>query len=271
MMTFLFWNIKRNPIQEIIGDIVEAHEVDFVILAECNVGEVTLLRELNRNNSTFSVSGPARGKIHVYVRFPKNWLRALRTTLDLSICQLENPITNSKTIIAAAHLPSKRHYGTDELANIAFESREEIESVEREVCHSNTIVVGDLNMNPFEKGVVSFGGFHSVMDKKVALKGSRVVRGKRRGFFYNPMWSLMGDESCGPPGTFYYNDSSSLQNFYWNTLDQVLLRPSLIPRFPENELRVITEVDSYSLVSDSGIPKSRAFSDHLPLLFKVDI
>jgi len=270
-MTFLFWNIKRNPIQKIIGDIVEIYEVDIVILAECKIGEIDLLRELNRGSSIFSLASPAIGKILIYVRFPAGWLRTLKDTLDLSIRHLENPVTDSKTIIVAAHLPSKSHYDADVLENIASESREEIESVEREVCHTNTIVVGDLNMNPFEKGVASFLGFHGVMDKRVAQKGSRVMRGKQRGFFYNPMWSLMGDESCGPPGTFYYNDSSSLQNFYWNTLDQVLLRPDLIPLFPDNELKIITEINSCSLVSDNGIPKSSTVSDHLPLLFKIDI
>ncbi len=271
MMTFLFWNIKRNPIQEIIGDIVEINEVDIVILAECSIGEIELLRELNRGKSIFSLVAPAIGKTPIYVRFPADWLRPLKVTLDLSIHHLENPVTDSKTTIVAAHLPSKRHYDADALESIASESREEIESVEHEVGHTNTIVVGDLNMNPFEKGVASFLGFQGVMDKRVARSGSRVMRGKRRDFFYNPMWSLMGDESSGPPGTFYYNDSSSLQNFYWNTLDQVLLRPDLIPRFPDNELKIITEINSRSLVSDHGIPKSSTVSDHLPLLFKIDI
>ncbi len=271
MMTFLFWNIKGNPIQEIIGDVVEIYEVDVVILAECKIGEIDLLRELNRGTSRFSLAPPAIGKTLIYVKFPTAWLKPMRDTLDLSIRHLENPITQSKTIIVAAHLPSKSHYDSDVLESIVTESREEIENVEREVCHMNTIIVGDLNMNPFEKGVASFQGFQGVMDKKVARKGSRVMRGKRRGFFYNPMWSLMGDESCGPPGTFYYNDSSSFQNYYWNTLDQVLLRPDLIPFFPDNELRIITEINSYSLVSDNGIPKSNTVSDHLPLLFRIDI
>lgn len=271
MMTFLFWNIKGNPIQEIVGDIVELHEVDFVILAECRIEQIDLLRELNRGNSIFSLAGPATGKILIYVKFPAVWLRTLRITLDLSIRHLENPITDSRTIIVAAHLPSKSHYDADALESIASESREDIESVEREVGHSNTIVVGDLNMNPFEKGVASFWGFQGVMDKRVAQRESRVMRGMRRGFFYNPMWSLMGDESSGPPGTFYYNDSSSLNNFYWHTLDQVLLRPALIPRFPDNEIKVITEINSCSLVSNNGIPRSSKVSDHLPLLFKVDI
>lgn len=254
-----------------VGDIVELYDVDIVILAECKIGEIDLLRELNRGSSYFSLAGPTDGKILMYVKFPTDWIRTLRDTLDLSIRHLENPITERKTIIVAAHLPSKRHYDADALENIASESREEIESVERKLCHSNTIIVGDLNMNPFEKGVASFLGFQGVMDKRVARNESRCFRGKRRSFFYNPMWSLMGDESCGPPGTFYYNDSSSMQNFYWNTLDQVLLRPALIPLFPNDELRIITEINSCSLVSDNGIPKSSTVSDHLPLLFKIDI
>ena len=134
----------------------------------------------------------------------------------------------------------------------------------------NTIVVGDFNMNPFDDGLASFYGFHSVMDKVVARKESRIVHGEERSFFYNPMWSLMGDGSQGPSGTYYYNSGGS-KNFYWNMLDQVILRPDLIPFFPDNELRIISETYSCSLLRDSGVPDARMASDHLPLLFKIDI
>ena len=45
-------------------------------------------------------------------------------------------------------------------------------------------------MNPFDPGVTSGEGFHGVMDKRIAEKGSRKIVGKVRDFFYNPMWSL---------------------------------------------------------------------------------
>ena len=271
MMTFLFWNTNGNPVQTIIGDIVEMHEVDIVILSECKIDEAKLIGELNREYFYVPSSSFAKNaKISIYARSCKNWLQPLRDTADLSIRRLVKPRGNEEILLVAAHLPSKRNYRDEDLRGFAERSRMDIEESEHSVGHKNTVVVGDLNMNPFDEGLVSFYGFHSVMDKRIAQMESRVLRGESRSFFYNPMWSLMGDGTCGPPGTFYFNNSRS-RNYYWNMLDQVLLRPDLIPLFPDNELRIITETHSYSLLKDSGIPDSTTASDHLPILFKIDI
>ena len=209
-------------------------------------------------------------RISIYVKSCKDWLRPVNDTKYLSIQHLEKPRRDGEMLIVAAHLPSEREYDDEDLLDFAEESRMEIERSEHSVGHKNTIVVGDFNTNPFDDRLVSFRGFHSVMDKRIAQRGSRILRGKERCFFYNPMWSLLGDRTSGPPGTFYYNKSKSIV-YFWHMLDQVLLRPDLIPFFPDNELRIITETDSDSLLSNNGIPNKSEASDHLPLLFKVAI
>ena len=125
-------------------------------------------------------------------------------------------------------------------------------------------------MNPFEIGVVSAAGFHGVMDQRIAQRGSRRIKGKKYAFFYNPMWGLLGDTSTGPPGTYYY-DTGTQTNLFWNMYDQVLIRPELLHNFHAEELAVLTEVDNKSLLSSSGIPDIHIGSDHLPVLFKLDL
>ena len=71
--------------------------------------------------------------------------------------------------------------------------REMIKRAEEKAGHRHTIVIGDLNMSPFEPGMVAANGFHAVSDKNIAAKGSRVVQGTEFDFFYNPMWSCLGD------------------------------------------------------------------------------
>ncbi len=51
----------------------------------------------------------------------------------------------------------------------------------------------------------------------------------------------------------------------------VLLRPDLMDRFPSEELRILTEDGDSSLLSPSGLPDKAAGSDHLPVLFKLDL
>ena len=154
---------------------------------------------------------------------------------------------------------------------LATRWRQQIEEAEKLVGHRQTVIVGDLNMNPFDPGVIASDCFHGVMDKKIAKRGRRKVDGQDREFFYNPMWSLLGDESMGPPGTYYYDASSRPLNYYWHMFDQVLLRPELVPLFPSDDLRILTDAGSDSLMKSRGIPDSRGASDHFPLLFRLNI
>jgi hypothetical protein len=80
---------------------------------------------------------------------------------------------------------------------------EQIHEAETQYVHTRTVVVGDMNMNPFEDGMCRSEGLHAVMCKHIARKEKRTVLGKERLFFYNPMWNFLGDETRGPPGTYY--------------------------------------------------------------------
>jgi hypothetical protein len=77
-----------------------------------------------------------------------------------------------------------------------------VRDVEKRVGHDRTIVVGDLNMNPFDAGIVGAEGLNAVMTKQIASQGGRKVDAVRYPFFYNPMWSHFGDSTHEeyPPG-----------------------------------------------------------------------
>ena len=88
--------------------------------------------------------------------------------------------------------------------------------------------------------------------------------------FYNPMWRFFGEHTPGgPAGTCYYNRAEHVWTF-WNTYDQVLIRPSLLERFPDDALDVVRRVGGNSLLRE-GVPHRKRFSDHLPLVFDVDL
>ena len=271
MMTFLFWNVSNNPVQRIIAELAEEHEADVIILVECDIKEADLLYELNSRSEARYSSPSRRGrKTDIYTRFPARWLTPQADTYGMSIQHFVDPIIDAKLLVVAVHLPSRLHQTDDGLSHLAARWRSAIEEAEKKVGHSNTLLVGDLNMDPFHSGVVSSEGFHGTMDRRIANRKTRTVLEEDRLFFYNPMWSLFGDESDGPPGTFYYNASSEPVNYYWHMYDQVLLRPDLIPFFPNRELRILTHTGSDSMLTSSGRPDADSASDHLPLLFKLD-
>ncbi len=82
--------------------------------------------------------------------------------------------------------------------------------------------------------------------------------------FYNPMWNLFGDND-NKPGTFYYKKSAHLM-YFWNTLDQVIIRPGLIDSFNSDSLEIISSVGEISLVDENHRPR---LSDHLPIFFSI--
>ncbi len=66
---------------------------------------------------------------------------------------------------------------------------------ETHLGHRNTVVIGDLNVNPFEDALTAADGLQGVMDRAVAARPARTVQGHAWDYFYNPMWSRLGDDS----------------------------------------------------------------------------
>ncbi len=142
-----------------------------------------------------------------------------------------------------------------------------IKEAEAKVKHDRTLVIGDFNLNPFEPGMVSADGFHAVMDRNIASKVSRQVQGEECKYFYNPMWRLMGNDMNGSLGTYYYR--GGYISYFWNTFDQVLLRPSLLKYFRSDDVSIISQIGDKNLLKNNRINKS--FSDHLPITIKLNI
>jgi hypothetical protein len=270
MTNFLFWNLNKKPLARPVGALAVEHNIDVLILAECGIKIAELLMVLNAGEAAkYSRAFSPSDRLLVLSRLPHNSIKPLLDDEFLSIRRISPPI-GIDILLVAAHLSSKLFEDSGDQALTATRFARIIEEQEDSVGHRRTVMVGDLNMDPFEAGVVGGDALHAVMDKRIALKGSRFINGKERRFFYNPMWGRMGDGSQGPPGT-YYRRSSKQVTYFWHTLDQVLLRPELINRFDENAFRVITGIGDTSLLKDDGIPDVSVGSDHLPLMFGLDL
>jgi len=155
-----------------------------------------------------------------------------------------------------------------------------VKELEKKVKHDRTVIVGDFNMNPFEDGIVGAEGLNAAMSRRVAEKEQRTVDRVKYPFLYNPMWSFFGDSTHAdhpplsplhePPGTCYYPAGESRWH-HWNIFDQVLLRPSLLPCFNNKDLQIVTTDGTTRLIDTDGLPERVLLSDHLPILFKLNI
>lgn len=241
------------------------HNVDVAILAE----DVRAAAQIFPDPTTFATStfdeyAPVASSIRYFVRRGVGTLLPISDDKDRQSLREFTPIKGASLLLAAVHLPSKLRAGDDDQYLAARQLRRSVEIAERKVGHDRTVVIGDMNMNPYERGMSAADGLHGVMDKRVAQKVSRRVGGEAFKFFYNPMWSRLGDESIGPSGT-YYRGPDGVHSPFWHTFDQALIRPSLIPAYTVGSLEVITSVGSAPLLTALKL----APSDHLPILLRL--
>ena len=270
MVTFLFWNLNKKPRQEIVARLAHRHEVDVVMLAECAIAPATMLQTLNpRGTGAYHLAPGECAKVVVYTRFDSSFIRPVHEEHRFTIRALELP-ARTDILLAVTHLRSALYQRADSQAFGCVEFGRTVRDVEERQQHQRTVVVGDLNVNPFEAGVVGASGLHGVMTREIAKRGSRTVESRKYPFFYNPMWGCLGDGTRGPPGTYYYPGSEHV-TFFWNVFDQVLLRPELLGRFRNEDLAILTEDGTTSFLSQRGMPDASIASDHLPVLFKLDL
>lgn len=123
-------------------------------------------------------------------------------------------------------------------------------------------------MNPFDDGMIAAQGFHAVMTKQQAQGKERTVQGRQYQYFYNPMWGQFGDRTDGPAGTYYHHGSKPLQ-YFWNMYDQVLLRPALMDKL--TGLEILTTDGIKPLLTAKNLPRKSDASDHLPILFRLEL
>jgi len=246
--------------------LTEELDTEVLILAELGASPRRFLSKLNKLASvpyhwTFSINT----RVHLFTRAPSDFFVAIRETPYISIRHIRLP-AQPEFLLTMVHLPSQMFVDSPSRFGEISELATEIAEAEKSVGHKRTLVVGDFNVSPFEPALVSATGLHAVMTSTIAEKGSRTIRGRSYSFFYNPMWNLMGKESPGPPGSYFYRRSDHV-SYFWNTFDQVLLRPDLLPYFDRKSLRFISEIGDSSLLTEAGVPNSTEYSDHLPLVF----
>ncbi len=269
-MKFLFWNINKNSVGPILSQIVSEHEVDLVVLTECRDGGEILASLNSATDNQFHLTDSKGTRVVIYTRFSNEFIHSEHHDNYLTIRRVCLP-GRTEIFLAAAHIPSKLHRKSDdEQVQIARGASESIRKCETRYGHSRTAFVGDLNMNPFEKGLSSADTLHAVMTRDIAAGKSRTVLGTEYHYFYNPMWGCFGDTTKGPPGTYYCRRSDLLE-YFWNVFDQVLIRPALLDYFDTDALRILTQCGETSLLRPSGTPDDTRASDHLPLLFRLRI
>lgn len=262
-MKYLFWNTHRNKkINPVLCDLIIENSSSVVVLAEY-LADINDLLELLHSKGVSMQQIPTVGcdRIHILGEVGIEIEPQLQT--DRSSIQ----VIKHNIILCSVHLNSQIYSDNVDRREIDIEQIvDDILNLENELGTKNTIIVGDFNINPYDKSCVSARYFHGIPIYEETMRESRTVAGREFYMFYNPMWNFLGDFR-EPYGT-YYHSSADTVNPYWNIYDQVIIRPAMRKRFVDDNLKIITETATVSLLDKNKHP-DREISDHLPITFEI--
>lgn len=264
-MKIAFWNVYKNQkIDPFLKSFVFEYGIDVLILAEYDGNINSFCQDVNSFSSNFTtlnclgcdkICGIANKKYHQELLFAHTRYSILK--LETSYFQL---------LLCMIHAESNLNASDYDRNTFFYLFRNDILSCEDKSKTNNTIIIGDLNSNPFDSSVIGISSLHGIPFKEEAKKETRVFQGKNYGMFYNPMWRFLTAPSP-PYGTYYLNNSRPI-NYFWNVFDQVLIRPVLLPAFDEDSLQIVQTINNQSLLKNGYAP-NKEISDHLPILFVI--
>jgi hypothetical protein len=276
MASFLFWNLRGNRLETVLRRLTAKHAIDVLMLAECVIPEAAMLSSLNSaGRGAFRRIPGVASRLDLYSRFETSCFGSILQESDHYLIRTFTSPGGIEIVLAMAHLASPLHKDLHNRNSRIISFATAIRDAEKAAGSDRTLVVGDLNLNPFDEGLLNVRGLNALADRRTVQRKDPRRFGKtpleKFRLFYNPMWSHFGDASL-PPGTYYYDKSNPEVDPLWNMFDQVLLRPSLLDRFRSKNLKILTTdgTDQFTR-QDTGTPKGEFFSDHLPLWFQLDL
>lgn len=273
-MNVLFWNLKQNNVCfDVICHIAREESIDVMAFAEFPSGAnevAALLTKLQSVKPSF-MHHPHNQNSRVEIFFDSSsyTVDPIKNDDRLSFKMIKKLTGLTEINFVFCHLQSKMHKDEVDLTIEAVRNMSIIRDFEKNNGEM-TVICGDFNLHPFESGMLADLGFNALMDSSIVQnRKTRVVSGNTQTYFYNPMWSLLGDIHLNDtPGTFYANGPNV--SYLWHMFDQVIMRPDVIPFFVKKDLRILAKGASYNLLSSGGVISTK-YSDHLPIKFNLSI
>lgn len=207
-------------------------------------------------------------RVTVLSRFPGLEFQEVESTQRYTVHALLG-VPRPELLVVSVH-------ATSELRVKVTEQDEELRSLAKRVSeienargHTRTLLIGDLNADPFDRRVQAAVGLHAEKSRTIAEKRSRRVKGVEYRFFHNPMWQFLGRQHPEPQGT-YYHRKAEYDTRFWHMFDQVLLRPDLLPHFADSDVLILRDDGVTSFQKADGTPDKKVASDHFPILIKLN-
>lgn len=267
-MKLLFWNIQRKQLIDEVVELINESNCRIAALAEASddVLEQVVERLRVSHGRTECASFPTPGcdKIKLIVMHDSGKVALLNQHKNFSLLKVTN--NDYSFILGFVHLPSQYSHTLDQIRRAGEILRDQV-AIEEESCGiTDSIIMGDFNVNPFESPMTSFFGVGATNGFSCSKRENIICNSESKRLFYNPMWTLYSKDR-EHPGTHQYL-RTGVDVLTWHFLDQVIIRPTLIDKFNFDSLRIVKKTTSFNLVNRNSKPN---VSDHLPLTCELNI
>jgi exonuclease III len=260
----LFWNVNKKDLTHFVCAIAKSTMADVIVLNENQVASGETLQALQQNVSgDFDIplaSESSKKRFHCFCRKPTLDMSEVHSGTRTSVREFK--VGSHRLLLALVHGVDMRNNDAETRQDRARSLAEEMRFVKKEKNTNKLVMLGDFNMNPYDRGMNLATGLNAMMTTECVSRSSRRYDEKEYEFYYNPMWSLFGDKTDGPAGTIY--DTSNQGPYGWSMLDQVLIHHSIVKLF--HDVKIMDQAGEFSLKNARGRPDSNKASDHFPIL-----
>lgn len=260
-MKLLFWNINKKDNADLALACMREQEVGIAAFAEFSGTEFSDAVLRSYGYHPIGYGGCDKVKI-----FTRESIEILECFEQSRFTVLPMKMGEIYFVVAAAHLVDRRSSTDSESRLIDIRAMMRVvHGYESKLSIKKTIIIGDLNANPYDKELLHPNAFNAMLFKGIVRnKSTRTWRGNEYPFLYNPTIHWLSEESENYGSVYYSSDYTSP---VWNCYDQALV-----------SLPLMDSISSYSYLKKIGdedlIAKVRPnskISDHLPLLVDIEL
>ena len=260
-MKLLFWNINNKDNADLALACMREKEVGIAAFGEFSGTEFS--DELLKSSGYRPIGYGGSDKVKIIAQ---ESIEVLDCFEESRFTVLPMKIDKICFVMAAAHLVDRMSSADPEPRLVDIRKMMDvIHGYESELSINRTIVMGDLNANPYDKELLLPNAFNAMLFKGIVRnKTGRTWCGNEYPFLYNPTIHWLSEE-LENYGSFYY--SGDCTNPIWNCYDQALVSPELMDSI--NSYSYLKRIGDRDLIAKVR-PNSK-ISDHLPLLVDIDL
>ena len=261
----VFWNVGKSDLRKPLCQIVANKDVDIIVLCE-PAGDAQSVLEALKNDVApdfVHASGGNEARFQCFCRRSELDLGEVHDGMRVSVRRMR--LKTGDALLALVHGVDIRNYDEGNRQAAATTIANEIRFARSQQGIDRVAIIGDFNLNPFDRAMNTAVAYNALMTKECASRETRGFMGKDYDIYYNPMWGLLGDTTPGPPGTYY--DLSSQGPYGWNMLDQAIVSSQLAAEL--NGVEILDEAGTLSLKNRRGRPDRKQASDHFPIVVRL--